>query len=44
MNPDRDNRRTHACALFAQLGADAPEKVAARLDPLSGDIAEIVLC
>jgi len=44
MNPDRDNRRTRACALLAQLDADAPEKIAASLDSLSGDVAEIVLC
>lgn len=44
MNGDQlDGRRTRAFALLAQLDPEAPEKVAANLDGLSGDFAELVL-
>ena len=41
-NPDED-RRSQAFALLARLDPEAPEKVAANLDSLSDDFAEVVL-
>lgn len=38
-----DGRRTRAFTLLAQLDPEAPEKVAANLDGLSNDFAELVL-
>lgn len=41
-NPDED-RRGQAFTLLARLDPEAPEKVAANLDSLSDDFAEVVL-
>ena len=41
-NPDED-RRSQAFTLLARLDPEAPEKVAANLDSLSDDFAEVVL-
>lgn len=43
MISDSKTRRERAFALLAQLDKDAAEKVAANLDSLTGDFAEIVL-
>lgn len=43
MSSDSQNRRERAFALLAQLDADAPENVAASLDALTEDFAEVVL-
>ena len=38
-----ESRRRHAFALLARLDPEAPDKVAANLDGLSDDFAEVVL-